>query len=210
MSLHKIKIKLEFDQMTTKTLKHDSYPLMAFSTAKDLEDFLEKKGDTISGIWLKLAKKNSEIVSITHDQAIEVALCFGWIDGQAASFDNEYHLLKLTPRGPKSIWSKRNVGIVDQLIKQKKMRPQGLQKVEEAKSDGRWERAYGGSKDAVVPEDLIEELKKDQKSYDFFLTLNKANIFAIYFRLQTATKPETREKRKQVILQMLKEGKKFH
>lgn len=195
--------------MTNKKLKHDSYPTIAFATAKDLAGFLEKEHDKIPGIWLKLAKKNSGVESITHDEAIEVCLCFGWIDGQAAGLDDTYHLLKLTPRGPRSMWSQRNVGIVERLIKEKRMRPSGLQKVKEAKSGGRWDRAYGGSKEAVIPEDFLKELKKDKKAYEFYLTLNKTNLFSIYYRLQTAVKPETRDRRMKVILETLKAGKKL-
>lgn len=192
-----------------KIFKHDSYPVISFDTPADFEKYLKEYHDKIPGIWLKIAKKNTGVTTITYDEALLIALCYGWIDGQARGFDKIYSLVKFTPRGPKSIWSQRNVGLVKQLIKTKKMRSPGLKKVAEAKADGRWERAYGGSKEVVMPADFIQELKKDPKAYDFFQTLNKSNLFAIYYRLQTAVKPETRERRKQVLIQMLKENKKI-
>lgn len=191
-------------------MKGDDYPVIGFKDSKEFEDYLEENGEREPGIWLKLAKKNSGVESITHDAAIEVVLCFGWIDGQAKGFDEKYHLLRLTPRGAKSTWSARNVGIVERLIKEGRMRKSGLEKVEAAKADGRWANAYGGSKDLVIPEDFLKEVKKDEKSYEFFQTLNKTNLFAIYFRLKTAVKPETRERRMKVILEMMKKGEKLN
>lgn len=196
--------------MTNKVLKHDSYPIISFPNSEEFEKYLQKNHDQIPGIWLKVAKKNTGVTTMTYDEGVLVALCYGWIDGQAKGFDEIYSLFKFTPRGSKSLWSKRNVGLVEDLIKAKKMRQPGLNKIEEAKADGRWERAYGGSNEATIPEDFLKELKKDKPAYDFFLTLNKANLFVIYYRLQTAAKPETRDRRMKVILETLKAGKKFH
>lgn len=196
--------------MATKVLKHDSYPIISFPNSAEFEKYLQKNHDQISGIWLKVAKKNTGVTTMTYDEGVLVALCYGWIDGQAKGFDEIYSLFKFTPRGNKSLWSKRNVGLVADLIKAKKMRQPGLNKIEEAKADGRWERAYGGSNEATIPEDFLKELKKDKQAYDFFLTLNKANLFVIYYRLQTAAKLETRDRRMKVIIETLKAGKKFH
>jgi uncharacterized protein YdeI (YjbR/CyaY-like superfamily) len=196
--------------MTTKVLKHDSYPKLNFKNPTEFEHFLNTNFDKIPGVWVKIAKKNSGVVSITYDEALEVALCYGWIDGQGAGFDETYSLIKFTPRGPKSLWSKRNVGIAEELIKQKKMHPAGLVQINAAKADGRWERAYAGSSEAVIPDDFIKELKKDPGAYKFYLTLNKANLYAIYFRLQTAASPKVRQARTQVILESLRNGKAFH
>lgn len=190
--------------------KHDSYPKIAFKDKGEFEAFLKENHEKVPGIWVKFAKKKSGVSGISYDEALEVALCYGWIDGQAASFDEIYSLVKFTPRGPRSIWSKRNIGIVEKLIKEKKMRTPGLLKIQEAKKDGRWERAYGGSADAVIPEDFLREVKKDKKACEFFQTLNKSNLFVIYYRLQTAAKPEARERRMIVILEMMKENKKFY
>ncbi len=192
------------------SLKHDSYPIIAFDTALDFEKFLQKNHDQIPGIWVKIAKKNTGVTTMTYDEGVLIGLCFGWIDSQAKRFDEIYSLIKFTPRGPKSVWSQKNVSLVQQLIKQKKMRAPGLKKVEQAKADGRWERAYAGSKDAEIPADFINEIKKDPQAFAFFQTLNRANLNAIYFRLQTAVKKETRDKRLQTILKTLKEGKKFY
>lgn len=190
-------------------MKGDDYPVIAFKKQAEFEEFLSKNSEKVPGIWLKFARKGSGLESITGGEALEVALCFGWIDGQAASFDETYYLNKYTPRGPRSLWSMRNVDIANRLIKEKRMRAGGLKKIEEAKKDGRWERAYGGTADSKIPEDFLNELKKDAKAYEFFLTLKKADLFAIYFRLHTAVKPETRERRKQAILELLRLGKKI-
>lgn len=193
-----------------KVLKHDSYPKISFDTPKDFEEFLKENHDKIPGIWMKIAKKNTGVTTVTYDEALEVALCYGWIDGQAARFDEIYTLIKFTPRGPRSLWSKRNVGIVERLIKEKRMRAPGLLKIEEAKKDGRWDRAYAGSSEAVIPEDFLKEIKKDKRAYEFYLTLNKTNLNVIYYRLQTAVKPETRQRRMEVILEKMKKGEKFY
>lgn len=189
-------------------MKHDSYPQILFETEEDFSKFLSE--NSASGVWMKIAKKDSGVKSINYDQALEVALCYGWIDGQVNKLDGKFYLQKFTPRGPKSIWSQRNVGIAERLIKEGKMRKAGLLKIEEAKKDGRWENAYGGSKDLVIPEDFIKEVKKDKNVYAFYLTLNKSNLFAIYYRLHSAKRPETRERRMKMILEMMSKGEKLY
>ena len=148
--------------------------------------------------------------SITYAEALDEALCFGWIDGQLKTCDTKSWLQKFTPRRSKSIWSKRNREHVARLIKEKRMTAAGLKEIELAKKDGRWEGAYDSPKNMQVPADFLRELKKDKNAYAFFQTLNKANTSAIAWRLQTAKKPETREKRMQAVLQMLGQGKKLH
>jgi len=191
-------------------MKGDDYPKIAFETPNDFEEFLEKEHKLTPGVWIKVPKKGSGMKAIGCNELLEVALCYGWIDGQAGSFDEKCYLVKFTPRGPRSIWSKRNVDIVAKLIKEGRMRASGLEKIEEAIKDGRWEAAYAGLKDAVIPEDFLNELKKDEMAYEFYQTLNKSNLYAIYFRLVTAKKPETREKRMKVILEMMQKGEKLH
>lgn len=191
-------------------MKHDSYSKIIFDTPSDFEKYLKEYSDKIPGIWLKMAKKNSGVKTVTYDEALEVALCYGWIDGQAAGFDETYSMVKFTPRGSRSLWSKRNVGIAEDLIKQGKMKKGGLEEIEKAKKDGRWERAYLGSSEAEVPADFIKEIKRDEKSYTFFQTLNKQNLFAIYFRLQTAPNDKVKENRKKVILEKLKKQERFY
>lgn len=185
------------------------YPLMLFKSQKEWDMWISKNHKT-SGVWLKFAKKNSGKISVNYDQALDVALCFGWIDSQAKSFDESFYLQKFTPRGPKSIWSKINTEHVARLSKAGKMKPQGFLKVEEAKKDGRWKLAYHSPKDMVIPQDFLKLLSKNKKAEVFFKTLNRANTYAITWRLQTAKKEETRLRRMQVILEMLTKGEKFH
>lgn len=186
------------------------FPIIPFPSANDLNKWLAKNHATSKGIWLRLFKKDSGIASITRDEAIIEALCYGWIDSQANKYDEQSWLQKLTPRRPKSIWSKRNTEHVGRLVKEGRMHPAGMKEVEAAKEDGRWNKAYDSPKNIVVPEDFLKELSKNKKAYAFFKTLNKANTFAIAWRLQTAKKPETREKRMKALLAMLKKGEKLH
>lgn len=181
-----------------------------FASKEKWEEWLSQHYDTSNGLWLQIAKKASGIATVTYEEALEVALCYGWIDGQLKPLDEKYFLQKFCQRGPKSIWSKRNCDRVTRLIAEKKMQPAGLQQIEAAKKDGRWERAYDSPKNMVIPEDFLKELSKNKKAEAFFKSLNRANLYAIGWRLQTATKPETREKRMQAILAMLVKGEKFH
>lgn len=171
---------------------------------------MEKKHATVPGLWLEIAKKGSGRTSVSYAEALDVALCYGWIDGQKKSKDEKSYLQKFTPRRPKSLWSKVNREHVERLTKAKKMKPSGIVQVEMAKKDGRWEQAYDSSRTTNVPGDFLLRLKKDKKAYAFFTTLTKANVYAITWRLQTAKKPETREKRIQAIIEMLKKGETFH
>ena len=181
-----------------------------FESTHYWQNWLEKNHKNPVGIWLKFAKKESGIISVTYDEALKIALCWGWIDGQKKSFDNLYWLQKFTARSPKSIWSKRNCEIVTQLIAEGKMQPAGLEKIESAKKDGRWEKAYDSPKNRVIPADFLKELANNKAAETFFKTLNKTNIYAITWRLQTAKKPETREKQMKKILEMLTNKKSFH
>ena len=189
--------------------KADS-PVLPFKTTKDLALWLSKHHAVATGIWMRLYKKDSGVVSITYAQALDVALCYGWIDGQKKSYDAESWIQKFTPRRPKSIWSKRNREHIARLENAGLMKPAGIKQVEAAKADGRWEQAYDSSSNMVVPEDFLKELAKSKKTENFFKTLNKTNTYAIVFRLQTAKKPETRVKRMKAILDMMKKGEKFY
>ncbi|HSW87588.1 MAG TPA: YdeI/OmpD-associated family protein [Candidatus Saccharimonadales bacterium] len=185
-------------------------PIIAFVSQKDWEMWLETHHEKEQGIWIQFFKKNSGIVSITYMQAVETALCYGWIDSQAKSFDEKSYLQKFTPRRSKSIWSKVNTQRIERLLKEGKMKPAGLKQIEEAKQDGRWEAAYNSPSTIIIPEDFLKELSKNKKAQAFFETLNKTNTYAIAWRLETAKKPETREKRMKMILEMLGKGEKFH
>jgi uncharacterized protein YdeI (YjbR/CyaY-like superfamily) len=183
---------------------------LAFQAQKDWRRWLAKNHSISNGIWLRFFKKGSGTKSVTYAEALDEALCYGWIDGQLKKFDAESYLQKFTPRRPKSIWSKRNKDHTDRLISLGKMTPAGLREIEAAKTDGRWEQAYDSPSAMQIPQDFLKELSKDKKAKSFFESLNKANTYAIAWRLQTAKKPETREKRMKTILDMLKHGKKFH
>ena len=192
-----------------KIMTQDS-PTLPFKTAKAFETWLGKNYDSSAGIWLKIYKKDSGVTSITYAEALDVALCYGWIDGQKKTFDDLSWLQKFCPRREKSGWSKINIGHVERLIKENRMQPAGLLAVEKAKADGRWEQAYDSQSNMSIPDDFLKALDKNKKAKAFFATLNKANLYAIGYRLQTAKKPETREKRMKAILEMLSNGKKFH
>ncbi len=188
----------------------DSLPTKAFKTAADWRQWLETNHAKSRGVWLRIFKKHTGAETVSYAEALDEALCFGWIDGQKATYDETSWLQKFTPRRAKSVWSKRNREHVARLVEEKRMMPAGLAQVEAAKKDGRWERAYDAGSTMEVPEDFISELRKDKAAYAFFETLNKANTFAIAWRLQTAKKPETRARRMQALLAMMSEGKKLH
>lgn len=189
---------------------HKDVPVCLFTTSEEFATWLEKNNQEVKAIWLKIAKKNTGAVSISYDQALDVALCYGWIDGLVNKYDENYYLQRFTPRGPRSIWSKVNREHIARLIKEKRMRPAGLAAVEVAKKNGQWEAAYDSPKDMQVPEDFFKAVAKDPKTLAFYQTLNRANLYAIAWRLHTAKKPETRIKRFKVLLEMLQKGDKLH
>jgi uncharacterized protein YdeI (YjbR/CyaY-like superfamily) len=184
--------------------------IIPFKTPKEWEQWLSKNHSSSNGIWLRFFKKDSGIKTVTYKQALDEALCYGWIDGQAKSFDEKSWIQKFTPRRKKSIWSKRNIEHIERLLKLGKMRPAGLKEIESAKADGRWKQAYDSPSKMTIPDDFIKALSKNKKAKAFFETLNKTNIYSIAWRLQTAKKPETREKRMKSIVKMLARSEKFH
>jgi len=185
-------------------------PVMQFVTAADLNEWLEKNHKDSSGIWLRIFKKNSGVLSVNYDQALDEALCFGWIDGQVKTYDDQSYIQRFTPRRSGSIWSKRNIEHISRLKNEGRMRPAGMKEAEAAKADGRWDNSYDSPSNMTIPEDFMNELSKDQATAEFFNKLNKTNKYAIAWRLQTAKKPETRAKRMKAIIEMLSKGKKFH
>jgi uncharacterized protein YdeI (YjbR/CyaY-like superfamily) len=184
--------------------------IAAFSSAKELEQWLAKNHAKSTGIWLRFFKKNSGVPSVSYSEALDAAICFGWIDGQLKKYDEESWLRKFTPRRPKSVWSKRNREHAERLIRDGKMQTTGLQEVEAAKQDGRWKAAYDSASKMEIPDDFLKELAKNKRAKAFFETLNRANVYAIVWRLQTAKKPETRQRRLVTILAMLAKEQKFH
>lgn len=185
-------------------------PIVEFENVKAMETWLSKNYAKCEGIWIRMFKKETGTPSITRDEAIDAGLCYGWIDSQANKLDDVSWLQRYTPRKAKGMWSKRNVESVARLIVEKRMRAPGLAAVEAAKKDGRWDRAYDKPSAMEVPTDFLAAVKKHKKAHALFLTLNKANLYAIAWRLQTAKKPETRQKRFDALLAMLKDGKKLH
>ena len=187
----------------------NTLPILEFKTVQSFETWLEKHHANSLGFWLKIAKKDSGKKSINYAQALEVALCYGWIDGQKNAYDEQAYLQKFCPRREKSNWSKINCGHVERLIQEGRMRPAGLIAVEKAKADGRWEKAYDSPSKMTIPDDFLKELKKNKRAKEFFKGLNKTNLFFIGFQLQTAKKQETREKRMKEIIKKLEKGEKF-
>lgn len=189
--------------------KLNTIPILEFKTSESFETWLVENYDNSNGFWLKIFKKNSGEKTISYAEALDVALCYGWIDGQKQAFDEQAWLQKFCPRREKSIWSKINIGHVERLIQEGRMRPAGLKAIEKAKANGSWEKAYDSQSNMTMPEDFLKELSKNKKAEAFFMGLNKANLFSIGFRLQTAKKQETREKRMKEIIEMLAKGEKF-
>jgi len=191
-------------------MKSTELPILPFATKKKWADWLAKQHDKSIGVWVKLARKGSDVSSVTYEEAVEVALCYGWIDGQGKRFDDKYWLQKYTPRRPKSIWSKINTERVEKLIASGEMKPAGLKAIEAAKQDGRWDAAYESPKNISVPEDFQAELDKSSKAKAFFATLNSVNRYAILFRIHNARKAETRTKRIRQFMEMLERGEKLY
>jgi uncharacterized protein YdeI (YjbR/CyaY-like superfamily) len=185
-------------------------PIITFSDATAWRNWLLENHDKANGVWIQFFKKDSGKKTFSHPEALEDALCFGWIDGQAKSYDGESYLQKFTPRRKNSMWSKRNTEYVERLINEGRMQPAGLKEIEAAKADGRWAKAYDSPANMEVPDDFMKELAKDKQALEFFKSLSKTNKFAITWRLQTAKKPETRQRRMEKILDMLSKGEKFH
>ena len=184
--------------------------IMSFETQQDWERWLTEHHTGTKGIWLKIAKKETGILSVNYSEALDSALCYGWIDGQKASFDDQYWLQKFTPRRPKSIWSKVNCDKATALIAEGRMQPAGIRQVELAKADGRWESAYESQSKITIPADFQSELDKNQKAKDFFSTLNSINRYAILFRIHSAKKPATRSARINKFIEMLSNNQKIY
>ena len=188
----------------------EDYPLKEFPTARSFELWLSREHATADGIRIKIAKKASGIPSVNYAEALEIALCFGWIDGQSKSIDEQWYWQRFTPRRTRSIWSKRNRDIVARLVGDGRMRPAGQAEIDRAKADGRWEAAYDSPANAAVPPDLAAALNKSPQAKKFFGSLDSRNRYAILHRLMTAKKPETRAKRLALFVEMLTEGRKLY
>ena len=186
------------------------YPIVLCKSAGDWERWLRRHHDSAPGVWLRFAKKNSNLASVSYADAVELALCYGWIDGQKRAHDASSWLQKFTPRGRRSAWSKVNREKAEALIRGGRMQSSGLAAIELAKQDGRWTAAYDPPSRAVVPPDFRVALERHGKARALFATLNRANRYALLYRIQTAKKPETRARRIALFIEMLEKGKTFH
>jgi len=190
--------------------KANDRPILSFETAQAFDAWLEKHGGDSAGIYISIAKKGSGICSVTYAEAVEVALCHGWIDGLKLSNDDKTFLQRFTPRKPSSVWSEINKKKVQELMKAKLMRPAGLATVEAAKANGRWDNAYAPSSTSQVPPDLATALKGNKKAKAFFDTLKGSSRYAFLHRLQTARNEETRAKRLALFIAMMERGEAYH
>ncbi|HEX7269381.1 MAG TPA: YdeI/OmpD-associated family protein [Streptosporangiaceae bacterium] len=188
----------------------DQLPVVSFESTDAWDAWLTAHAADSPGVWLKIAKKGSAGRSISYSDALDVALCHGWIDGQKGRLDDEYWLQRFTPRKPGSKWSKINTERAAALIASGRMKPAGLHEVERAQGDGRWEQAYESQSRVTVPEDLARALAANQRARAFFATLDSTNRYAILYRIGTAKRPETRAKRIDTFVTMLSEHKKIH
>ncbi|MBV9282026.1 MAG: YdeI/OmpD-associated family protein [Chloroflexi bacterium] len=182
-------------------------PVISFPSREAWEAWLAEHHSTSKGLWLKIARKGSGIDSVSYAEALEVALCYGWIDGQKDKLDERHWLQRFTPRGPRSKWSKINRDKATALMERGEMRPAGLREVERARADGRWDAAYDAWSAAEVPDDLRRALDQNDRAREFFSTLDSRNRYAILYRLQDAKKPETRARWLETFVAMLDEGK---
>ena len=196
--------------MTEKKNVRAELPMMLFEDQAAWAAWLEQNHAGAPGLWLQHAKKAADLTSVSYAEALDVALCYGWIDGQKQSYDDSSWLQKWTPRGAKSIWSKINREKALKLIERGEMQPAGLAEVERAKQDGRWDAAYDSHSTATVPDDLQAALDSNAAAKAFFATLNSTNRYAILFRIQTVKKAETRARRIQEFIGMLERHEKMH
>lgn len=179
------------------------YEIISYKSANTWRQWLDKNHSVVDGVWMRLYKKASGVPSISYAEALDTALCYGWIDGQMKSYDATSYLQKFTPRRAKSMWSKRNIEHVQRLSEQGLMMPAGMAEVERAKKDGRWAAAYDTPSEMVVPNEFLVELEKYPVAKEFFTTLNRVNTYAIAWRLQTAKTEETRKRRQDKIITLL-------
>ncbi|MBL7962578.1 MAG: YdeI/OmpD-associated family protein [Flavobacteriales bacterium] len=193
----------------TKPIK-DEEPMLTFESAQHWDAWLERNGTAVQAIRIRIAKKGSGIPSVTYAEAVDIALCHGWIDGVRNAYDTKTFLQRFTPRGPRSIWSEINKKKVQQLTKAKLMRPAGIAAVKQAKANGQWDKAYAPASTIQVPPDLAAALKKNKNARAFFDTLTGSSRYAFLHRLHTAKKEETRAKRLALFIAMLERQEAYH
>lgn len=187
----------------------DQEPIL-FESEKEWREWLSRHYTQTEGVWMKVAKKSAGVKSITIGDALDTALCYGWIDGQRRSYDDAFYLQKYTPRRPKSLWSKVNIAKVEALIAAGRMQESGFAAIAAAKADGRWDAAYASQRTAETPPELEAALAKNPKAKAFYETLNKTNRYAVIWRLLTAKTEKTKQARLEKMIAMLEDGKTFH
>jgi uncharacterized protein YdeI (YjbR/CyaY-like superfamily) len=201
--------------MTTRTLKPPSKataeptPLI-FRDQKEWASWLDEHHKVSPGVWLRIGKKGSGLQSLTYTDAVEIALCYGWIDGPKRAYDGVSWIQRFTPRGPNSVWSRINRNKAEELIRSGRMRPAGLDAIDRAQQNGRWETAYDSPSRSAVPRDFQAALNGNRKARSFFASLDRANRYAILWRIQTAKRPETRARKIQEFIRMLERREKIH
>ena len=188
----------------------DGKPILTLASEAAWEAWLDAEHATSDGVWLKFAKKGSGVETVVYAEALDVALCYGWIDSQVARLDERFYLQKFTPRRARSKWSHINREKIEALTNQGRMKPAGLEQVELAKADGRWEAAYASPANVQMPDDLQAALDASPKAAEFWDGLNKSNRFAILYQLHDAKKPETRARRLEKFVAMLERGEKLY
>ncbi|MDX1413248.1 MAG: YdeI/OmpD-associated family protein [Candidatus Promineifilaceae bacterium] len=185
-------------------------PIIPFATQEEWEQWLENNHESAPGVWLKLAKKSSKIQSVSYAQAVESALCYGWIDGLKNRYDDQYWLQRFTHRRPKSKWSRLNRERAEQLIEEGRVKSSGMKEIEEAMADGRWDKAYEPQATITVPNDFQQCLDENPTAREFFAGLNSRNRYAILFQIEDAKRPETRARRIKKFIDLLNEQKKLY
>ncbi|RYZ57887.1 MAG: bacteriocin-protection protein, YdeI/OmpD-associated family [Proteobacteria bacterium] len=181
-----------------------------FKTQSAFRSWLEKNHESKTELWIGFYKKGSALKAMDYKEALDEALCYGWVDGLKGTIDDQSYRIRFTPRKAKSLWSKVNIGHVERLILEKKMTAVGLARIEEAKADGRWDNSYASSSTASMPDEFFQALAKNKKAKAFYATLNKTQIYSMYFRIHNAKKPETKLRWVERIVLMLEKGKTFH
>ena len=185
-------------------------PQLPFESADAWHDWLMENHESAPGVWIKMAKKGSGVPSVAYPEVLDIAIAFGWIDGQRKALDDTHFLQRFTPRGPRSRWSKINRDKATRMIESGEMKPAGMREVERAKADGRWDAAYDGQRTMEVPADLQEALDANPQAKEFFATLNSQNRYAVLYRVGDAKRPETRARRIAQFVEMLGRGEKLH
>jgi uncharacterized protein YdeI (YjbR/CyaY-like superfamily) len=191
-------------------MARDELPVLAFASAGAWEKWLAGQHDTAAGVWLKIAKQGAVETTVTYREALEVAICFGWIDGQKGRLNDEFYVQRFTPRRPSGRWSKINADQARRLIECGRMRPAGLREVDQAKADGRWDTAYAGQATMEVPDDLRAALSADPAAAEFFETISRVNRYAILYRIGSVKRPETRARKIAQYVAMLAEHRTIH